>query len=228
MSYQADDTISIEEAARFGRSFQNTDFISGRYGDIKSEAQAQYTGQWVAPVRAGKQPYVHQPRSFEGTTTHQEDFKYRGAVPCKASETARGHNHVFANGLPFNGVTTAQHDFRRWNAKPARLAKETDVRPVYVADERHFQTEASSQFDFKNIQPRRSCAPELHAAASLPFDGQSTQQADFVRHDAPPAPSYARTRPYRRRQEDRSFTTESRGSFADQFGSRPNSQAYMY
>lgn len=192
------------------------DRVQGHYNNIKSEHQSQFTGQYVAPQRAAKETYVHQPRPFVGNTTHQEDFCYWGnAAPRQPSEGARRNNNVFGNNLPFDGKTTNQTDFRRWNAAPAKLAKEMNTRPVYVEDNRSFQTEVSSQFDFKDHKPRKSCEPARNTTENLPFDGQTTQNADYIRHNAAPARSTQRRRVYRPRSEDREFSTEARGQFVE-------------
>lgn len=229
------DYISPADAANFGRSHAEDhaadclcticncgahrcppDRVQGRYKNIKSEQQAQFTGQYLPPQRVAKEAYVHQHRPFEGTTTNQADFKYWGnAAPRQPAEAARRNNGVLNNDLPFQGVTTNQHDFRRWNAKPAQLTTQTKGRPVYVQDDRSFATEVSAQFDQKNYRPRKSCAPNQNATVSLPFEGVTTQQADFVKQNAAPARSTQHKRVYRPRREDREFTTEARGQFVE-------------
>lgn len=187
---------------------------------MKSEAQAQYTGEFVPAKRVNKPHYVHKPRPFVSGTTQQEDYKYWGSTaPRKPSETAARCNGVFVDNLPFSGTTTAKEDYRSWNAPPAKLAKEANIRPMYVPDNRNFSTEATAQFDYKP-QPADTqyfgpvqTAPLPHSA--LPFEGQTTNQADFVGHKTRPARSYQQQRRYRPRKEDRHFTTEARGQFIE-------------
>jgi hypothetical protein len=181
-----------------------------------SEAQDQYRGEFIPAERANKQQYVHQQRPFEGTTTQQSDFVYFGHIPRRAaSEAARGNSQVFANNLPFEGTTTAKHDFRRWNARPARSVKEQDSRPIYVSDNRNFATEASSQFQYKPVKVRASCAPELTAARRQAFEATTTNRADYLGWNQAPTKSFARTRQYRPRPDDRNFQTECRGQFTE-------------
>lgn len=228
------DTISREDAAVFANGYSHehspecicticscgahacpADKIQGRYGNIQSEAQAQYTGQYVKPVRAAKQHHVHTHRPFNGTTTNQEDFKYWGrGEATQPSQTARGNNNVFAGGLPFEATTTAKHDFRAWDAKPAQLTRQNKT-AQYAPDSRNFQTENSAQFEYKPMKPRASCAPDLTAARSLPFDGQTTNQADYQRYNAKPARAYGGSRRYAPRQETRDWQTEARGQFVE-------------
>jgi hypothetical protein len=120
---------------------------------------------------------------------------------------------MFANNLPFEFTTTAKHDYRKWNAAPAKSVKDTDQRPTYVEDRRNFATEASAQFQYTPVRQRPSCAPELTQAQYQPFEGVTTNRADFVGHNQPVQQSFARTRIYRPRQEDRHFVTEARGQF---------------
>lgn len=191
------------------------DKVQGRYGNIQTEAQAQYRGVYVKPIRAAKQQHVHQHRPFTGTTTNQEDFKFWGrGQGTQPSQTARGNNNVFAHGLPFDATTTAKHDFRRWDAPPATLARQAQ-NAQYAADNRNFQTEQSAQFEYKPMKPRASCAPDLTATRSLPFEGTTTQQEDFKRHNAKPARSYGGSRRYAPRTESRDWVTEARGQFTE-------------
>jgi len=189
--------------------------MQGRYMNIKTEAQAQYTGEFAPATRVNKAHYVHQPQPFQGTSTAQDDYKYWGSShPRKPSQLARGNNGIFSNNLPFQGTSTAKADFLKWSAPPAKLARESSGRPVYVPDNRSFATEASLQFEYKKVRPRASCAPQIDAAVSVvPFDGQTTAQSDFVEFNTKPARSYQRQRTWRPRGEDRAFKTEARAQF---------------
>lgn len=235
IEYAAAETISTEEAARLARTpaWQHPaecictvcncgahhcppDIVQGHYNNIKSEHQAQYTGEFVMPHRVNKQMYMHKPLRFEGTTTNQEDYKYYGNPKRRVpSETARGNNDVFTSNLPFDATTTAKHDYRRWDAAPAKPCN-VIPKPTFTADSRNFQTEASSQYDYKRQRPRASCAPELSATASLPFEGRTLHQTDFPRHKGvSPARSFQRTRQWRPRGEDRFFDTEARAQYTE-------------
>lgn len=241
-------TISPAEAASMSRSFVNDhdedclcticncgahrcppDRIQGHYNNLRTEHQSQFQGEYIPPPKAPKKVYVHQPRPFEGNTTHQEDYRnWRGAVPRKPAEAARRNNGVFNNNLPFDGVTTNQYDFRRWNSAPAKLAKQANTRPIYVPDNRDFQTEGSAQFDRKNARPRQSCAPAQNANPSLPFEGRTTQQADFIKYrNAKAARSTQLRRTFKPRREDREFSTEARGQFVEkEFDTCPATPLY--
>lgn len=191
------------------------DIVQGRYANnIRTEAQDQFRGDFVPAARAQKQQYVQQHRPFEGMTTAQADFVNFGTNQRrKPSETARGNSQMFANNLPFEFTTTAKHDFRKWNAAPAKSVKDTDQRPTYVEDRRNFATEASAQFQYQPTRQRPSCAPELTQAQYQPFEGVTTNRADFTGTQQPVQQSFARTRIYRPRQDDRHFVTEARGQF---------------
>lgn len=191
------------------------DMVQGRYGNIQSEAQAQYRGTWIPPIRAPKQQHVHSHRPFNGTTTNQEDYKYWGrGEGTQPSQTARGNNGVFNHGLPFDATTTAKHDFRKWDAKPAQLARQNQS-AQYAPDNRNFQTEQSAQFEYKRMKPRGSCAPDLTATRSLPFEGTTTHQEDFQRSGGKPARSYGGVRRYAPRSDTRNWVTEARGQFTE-------------
>lgn len=193
------------------------DRLQGRYTNLKSEHQAQFTGQYVPPTRPQKEKYVHQNRPFVATTTNQDDYCYWGAAaPRQPAEGARRVNDVFGNSnLPFEGVTTNQHDFRRWAGHKAAHSLKPHQKPVIVEDNRDFGTEVSIQYDYKNCQPRTSCAPTQTLSDPLPFEGRTTNNVDFVHHNVAPARSTQRQRTYSHRTEDRDWTTEARQQFVE-------------
>jgi hypothetical protein len=210
---QDDRPISREEARYLSRI--NALPTQGSYNNIRSEAQAQYTGEFQPALRVTKKLFVHQQQPFIGTSTCQDDFKYWGNAQRKPSQLARGNNGIFDSNLPFNATSTAKSDFLSWRgAAPAKPAREVASRRDIVPDDRSFVTEASLQYDFKQSRPRPSLAPKVNAAASAePFIATTTAQEDFRMYNAAPARSYQRQRTWRPRREDRSFTTEARGQF---------------
>jgi len=188
--------------------------VAGRYHDLKSSYMNDFTGTHVKPDRPNRAQYIHKPRPFNGATTNQEDFRYHG--PTARRELAIiSDNGLGARGLPFEGVTTNQHDFRKWNAGPAQPVLKPDGRANIVADDRDFTSEFNSQFVPKGGAKRRSRAPSERASKAIPFDGITTNQADFKHWSQRPSASYMRMSDYKRRPDDRDFLTEGRAEFTE-------------
>lgn len=188
------------------------DRVQGRYHNLKSSYMEDFRGEYQQPERINRPQYIHRPRPFEGTTTNQEDFAYRG-MPERRKLAVLKDNGLGGQGLPFEGVTTNQHDFRKWNSRPAEPTIKQNSRAFIVPDDRNFESEFGAQFVPKAGGQRRSRAPANRQTQSLPFQGETTNQADFQEWNSRPARSFGQTSTYRPRVDDRDFLTEGRSEY---------------
>lgn len=175
-----------------------------------------FRGDFEPAQRIARKAHVLEPRPFQGTTTHQDDFKFMGMPKRREpSQLARTDNGIIEKNLPFEGYTTHQHDFRKWNSRPPQRAMKVHQRDSQP-DERDFGTEFSSQFGHKKVAPRKSRAPQEKRPRPLPFQGSTTNQDSYKRWGyIQPAESVFKTRSYRPRPEDRDFLTEAHGEYTE-------------
>lgn len=204
--------ITPEMAAQLANSGMPIECYEARYTNLKTEAMDNYTGKYVRPERASKKQYVHQYRPFDGRTTNQDDFGYKG-MPQRRAPIILGDNGLGGNDAPFCSETTQKSDFRMWNAgappaaiRPARSIAGAD-------DDRTFETENARSFTGNAYPPRQSRAPQQLRSEQLPFEGVTTNQADYLKWNSRPASLVDRANKYRPREDDRSFQTEAKAEY---------------
>lgn len=187
--------------------------MQGRYHDLKSEQMDQYRGETipVTRVRAKQSEYVNRP--FEGNSTNRADYVWHGNVERRQPSDTASKDHVVREQLPFDGTTTNQHDYRAWNSRPPALADKREKLYAGLPDDRSFETENSKQYSPKSTARRALRAPPARKHESLPFDGTTTHQSDFIGYNVRPAESYASQRKYRPRPDDRDFVSEKAGEY---------------
>jgi hypothetical protein len=190
------------------------DRVQGRYNNLKSSYMDDFKGAYCEPSRPKRQQYVHKPRPFVGSTTNQEDFAYKG-VPERRKPVLLKDNNLGNRGLRFEGTTTNQHDFPKWDNIKARPIMKPDGRANVVPDDRDFSSESHSHFNNKGHAVRRSRAPVHNQSANVPFEGITTNQADFKFWNSRPTESFQRQMQYRPRPEDRDFKTEGRDEYTN-------------
>lgn len=188
------------------------DRVQGRYKNLQSSYMHDFQGDYVAPERVTRPQFVHKPRPFDGVTTSQQDYQYQGNQP-RRKLCLKADNGLGSQGLPFEGLTTNQHDYRKWNSKPAEPAIKQNSRANILPDGRNFETEFSGQFVPKGGAQRRNRAPTNARTASVPFEGETTAQADFKEWNSRPAMSFQHIPSYRPRPDDRNFLTEGRAEY---------------
>lgn len=212
--FNDEDYISPELAAQLANSGGNPDCYEARYVNLKSEAMANYTGPWVPPVRAQKKHHVAAYRPFEGRTTNQDDFGYKG-VQQRRKPCILGDNGLGGNSTPFCGDTTQKNDYRAWQVNRAPLAVGPARGIGAGPDDRNFETENARAFTGASYAPRQSRAPQQNRSAPIPFEGVTTNQADFLKWNSRPASLVDRASRYRPRKDDRNFVTEARQEFIE-------------
>lgn len=213
MSGPEQEYITPEMAAELANSGVPPDCYEARYTNLKTEFTDNYQGKYVKPERAQKKQYVHQYRPFEARTTNMDDFGYKG-MPQTRKPIILGDNGLGGNDAPFLGETTQKQDFRHWQSSRPPAA----VRPARSIagddDDRTFETENARSFTGAAYPPRQSRAPLQARAEILPFDGISTNQADYLKwKGAKPATLVDRANRYRPREDDRTFTTEAKAEY---------------
>lgn len=210
--FEASQYITPEMAAQLAAGGANPDCYEARYTNLKTEHMSSFTGQYVAPTRASKKAYVHQHRPFEGRTTNQDDFGYKG-VPERRKPMKLGDNGLGGNDAPFQGDTTQKNDFRAWQVSRPPPAMKPNRNIAGQDDDRTFETENARSYTGAAYPPRKSRAPEQARSASIQFEGLTTNQADFQRWNSRPADLVDKSSKYRPRRDDRNFLTEAKTEY---------------
>lgn len=212
--FQEEDYISPELAAQLANSGNAPDCYEARYTNLKSEAMANFTGAYVAPERAHKKHHVQAYRPFEGRTTNQDDYGYKG-VQARRKPCILGDNGLTNSDSVFSGETTQKSDFRAWQVKRAPLASGPSRGIGNGPDDRNFETENARAYTGASYAPRQSRAPIQSKVDAIPFEGVTTNQADYLKWNSKPATLVDRASRYRPRRDDRNFVTEARQEFIE-------------
>lgn len=162
----------------------------------------------------------------------QMDYQWFSNVP--RTRSARPQSAVSASDyhrtrIPFRGESTHGADFLHWDSTRTRSVKGTatihqrNIEQPYLSETRNFVTENSAKYNQKSLSKRakerkKSMRPQtagtqrIYQTRSLPFEGQSTNQADFQHWSrAKPARPTKTTRNIRLKKirDGRSFVTEN-------------------
>lgn len=110
--------------------------------------------------------------------------------------------------LPFEGTSTNMADYRAHvGVKPSTPFKEKPT-VSSAREDRDFQSQAAMAFVAHGIQRRQPLSPpNRHTGARVPFEGQTTNAADYRGVAAPPAQSCAPKQSHQAAEENRDFRT---------------------
>lgn len=119
---------------------------------------------------------------FDGSSTYKKDFPvYRGATPALS---LRPPQKPVAGDSRFDGATTSQLSYRTWEL-PERHSRPPTI---YSPPKEKLATQSTFQADYPDhgrVELTRAIRPpQKERDVTTPFEGLSTQKADFPQWDA--------------------------------------------
>jgi len=142
-------------------------------------------------------------------TNNQIDYNKKDAQPAQSAAPKRAYQ---PNGVKFDGKSLTKTDYNgQPGGKPA-----SPIRPngnndtIHPSNDRYWSTENRDQYDDKGYVKRDGFKPKNSVAASVPFDGTTTNKADYRNWEgAKPASPYKAKNEIERGPEDRDFRSEA-------------------